>query len=250
MCRLGSLFCFAYLVVLPMGIAHSQTPGELSVTAMRALEQGDRKLAIQTADQMLKASPQNSGVKMRAGDIFLRAGESKRAVAQFDAFLKDEPQQLPYLWQRGIALYFTSDFAEGVKQFEVHRGVNPNDVENAAWHFLCVARAKSFDKAKGMVLPAPGDPRLPMKEVLQMLNTGDTQAVIDRIEKETAGTPQRSQAEFYGYFYLGLYEDAQGDREEALRWMRKSAKDAPRNYMGDVARVYVDYLANSKNVNQ
>jgi lipoprotein NlpI len=74
--------------------------------------------------------------------------------------------------------------------------------------------------------------------------------VIDRIEKETAGTPQRSQAEFYGYFYLGLYEDAQGDREEALRWMRKSAKDAPRNYMGDVARVYVDYLANSKNVNQ
>ncbi|MDG2224116.1 MAG: tetratricopeptide repeat protein [Rubripirellula sp.] len=250
MFRLGRLCFTACLAIAFAGIANSQTPVELSATAMRALEQGDRKLAIQTAGEMLKASPQNSGIKMRAGDILLRAGESKQAVVQFDAFLKEEPQQLPYLWQRGIALYFTSDFAGGVKQFEVHRGVNPNDVENAAWHFLCVARAESFDKAKGMVLPAPGDPRLPMKEVLQMLNTGDTQAVIDRIEKETVGTPRRSQAEFYGYFYLGLYEDAQGNRDEALRWMRKSAKDAPRNYMGDVARVYADYLSKSQKVNQ
>ena len=34
------------------------------------------------------------------------------------------------------------------EQFESHRTVNPDDVENAAWHFLCVARASLRRKRK------------------------------------------------------------------------------------------------------
>ena len=223
---------------------------DLPTEALKALSAGDYKLAVTRTDAMLKADPDDPRTQRLAGDIYLRAGKAKEAVKQFDAFLKTTPQDLPYLWQRGIAQYFVGDFKGGVKQFEVHRRVNPNDVENAAWHFLCLAKADSFDKAAKMVLPAPGDPRLPMEEVLQMLNTGNTQAVIDRIEAQADGSREKAQAEFYGYFYLGLYADAKGKREEALRWMRKSAKDAPKGYMGDVARVYADYLAKPEKVNK
>jgi hypothetical protein len=37
--------------------------------------------------------------------------------------------------------------------FYAGRTVNPNDVENAAWHFLCVARAESPEKARAALLP-------------------------------------------------------------------------------------------------
>ncbi|MCG8649242.1 MAG: tetratricopeptide repeat protein, partial [Pirellulales bacterium] len=56
----------------------------------------------------------------------------------------------------------------------------------------------------------------------------------------------RRSAEFYGDFYLGLYADAKGDRETALKYLSRSAKDAPRNYMGDVARVYKKFLEEQK----
>jgi lipoprotein NlpI len=241
--RMGTCLVLGLVFAAMPQTLKAQSSTEFRAAALRALQQGDHATAIEHVNDLLKAKPGDARTQLFAGDIFLRAGESKKAVEQFDAFLKQEPRELPYLWQRGIALYFVSQFKEGVKQFEVHREVNPNDVENAAWHFLCVAKADSFDKAEKMVLPAPGDPRLPMEEVLRMLSTGNTQAVIDRIEKQAPGTASRSQAEFYGYFYLGLYEDAKGNRTEALQWMKRSAKDAPRNYMGDVARVYAEYLS-------
>ena len=80
-----------------------------------------------------------------------------------------------------------------------------------------------------------------MKEVLEMLRTGNKVLVEKRIAKDAR--PNRSSStEFYGWLYLGLYEDALGDRVKAKAWLDKSVTIAPRNYMGDVARVYVKYL--------
>mgnify|MGYP000446850332 CR=1 FL=1 len=40
---------------------------------------------------------------------------------------------------------------EGRKLFELHRSVNPQDVENAAWHFLCAARVDGLEKARAQL---------------------------------------------------------------------------------------------------
>lgn len=243
------VFCvFILLTQCAVLDARAQDVTTLRLEANRALDRGDYTLAERRADEMLKASD-DAVVKRAVGDIYLRAGKPKKALEQFEAYLETAPGQLPFLWQRGIAQYFVGDFKGGVKQFEVHRTVNPNDVENAAWHFLCLAKADSFEKAGQMVLPAPGDRRLPMTEVQQMLSSGDTQSVIDKIEAQT-GPANKREAEFYGYFYLGLYADAKGNRETALDWMQKSAKEAPRGYMGDVARVYAKFLAEQQKVNK
>src|SRR5262245_30685837 len=80
-----------------------------------------------------------------AGDILDRAiadfrnGRITESVAAFDTVAKMAPQAAPELWQRGIALYYAKRYKDCRAQFESHRTVNPNDVENAIWHFLCVA---------------------------------------------------------------------------------------------------------------
>lgn len=46
--------------------------------------------------------------------------------------------------------------------------MNPNDVENAAWHFLCVARAESPEQARAALLPVGSDRRVPMRQIYEM----------------------------------------------------------------------------------
>jgi lipoprotein NlpI len=164
-------------------------------------------------------------------------------VQLFDRYLESEPEEMPGLWQRGIALYFVGDYRRAAKQFEEHRKVNPHDVENAAWHFLCVAKSDSVAAARNLVLPAPNDPRIPMEEVHRMLTSGNTGAVEQRVAGLPEGSKARAEAAFYGDFYLGLYADAGGRRETARAFVSRAAKDAPHHYMGDVARVYAKHLA-------
>ncbi len=97
-----------------------------------------------------------------------RSGRIEESVAGFDRLVKLAPDALPQLWQRGIALYYAGRFKDCRAQFESHRTVNPNDVENAAWHFLCVARAESPAKAKAALLPVGPDSRVPMSQIYQM----------------------------------------------------------------------------------
>lgn len=237
----------AFCVTIPTYAQEDQSstppsPNLLRAQAIRAMQAGDRDAATKSADKLLDLKPNDPTTLRLVGDVYLRCGDVDSAVEQFDRYLELEPSALPGLWQRGIALYFAGKYEAGVEQFEVHRRVNPNDVENAAWHFLCVAKARSFDEAKKLVLPAPNDPRIPMDEVLKMLSDGDTEKVALKMDSIPTGSANREDADFYGNFYLGLYADAEGDETKALRYLKQSAKDVPHHYMGDVARVYVTYL--------
>ena len=96
------------------------------------------------------------------------AGRNAEAVDGFDALARLDPARAPQLWQRGIALYYAGRYKDCRAQFESHRTVNPDDVENAAWHFMCVARAESVQAARAALLPVGPDPRAPMRQVYDM----------------------------------------------------------------------------------
>src|SRR5688572_30587041 len=81
------------------------------------------------------------------------AGRLKESLVGFDRVVALAPQAAPQLWQRGIALYYAGRYQDCRAQFESHRTVNPNDVENPAWHFMCVAKADSPAKARTALLP-------------------------------------------------------------------------------------------------
>lgn len=197
-----------------------------------------REIAKKIADQ----HPGSFGSAMVRGSLLLRAGEVKESLKAFDEAAKLQPRQVPYLWQRGIAQYYAGEYVAGRKQFEVHRTVNGNDVENAVWHFLCVARKDGFDAARKAYLPAPGDPRVPLQEIYDLFaGTGSIKQVTDAIEKDGGVS-----AGFYGELYLALYEEVRGNAKEAKRWLEKCVARGQRHYMGDVARVHLSILKKQK----
>ncbi|MEM6470843.1 MAG: tetratricopeptide repeat protein [Planctomycetota bacterium] len=231
---------------VPSAIAQTGAEAKIVQEFNRAMELKEFAKARELAASLAK-SASSERVQLISADLLLRSGDAKSAVKQFDGYIAKRSGEKPYLWQRGIALYFAGRYKDGVDQFKVHREVNPKDVENAAWHFLCLAKLESPEKARGLVLPAPNDPRPPMKEILEMLKTGDTSTVEERI-REYEGERAEVIAAFYGNLYLGLHADALGNRAEATKFMKLAVKRTPMGYMGDVARVYLEYLESETKV--
>lgn len=177
------------------------------------------------------AQRQSAGeVLDRAIDDFL-AGRMTESVAGFDQVAKLSPEAAPQLWQRGIALYYAGRYRDCRAQFESHRTVNPNDVENPAWHFICVARAESPEKARAALLPVGPDQRPPMGEIYQMFKgTLSPDAVL-----KAAGTEPGAQ--FYAELYVGLYYDALNDDARARQHLTNAASPRFANVGGYMYRV-------------
>ncbi|HZM92350.1 MAG TPA: hypothetical protein VFB92_02980 [Vicinamibacterales bacterium] len=162
------------------------------------------------------------------------AGRVKESVVGFDRVAALAPDVAPQLWQRGIALYYLGRYDDCRKQFESHRTVNPNDVENPAWHFLCVAHAESPQKARAALLPVGPDQRSPMREVYEMFKgTMTTDAVL------AAG--RSGSARFFAELYVGLYYEAIGNNTMALPHLKAAASDqfaSAGGYMHRVATLH------------
>ena len=153
----------------------------------------------------------------------------------FDQLVVAVPAAEPDLWQRGLALYYAERYADGQKQFELHKTVNPNDVENPAWHFLCVARLEGIQAARGKLLPVGEDSRVPMKEILELYSgKGEPAAVLAAAEQGEAEA-RRNQL-CYAHLYLGLYFEALGDAVKAREHILQAAGPFRMDhYMGKVA---------------
>lgn len=158
------------------------------------------------------------------------------AVAAFDQVVKTAPQAKPKLWQRGLALYYAEKYAEGREQFEAHQTVNPHDVENAAWHFLCVARLEGVDAARKALIPIQGDSRVPMRQVHDLFaGKGSAEAVL-AAANQGGDSPSRRNHLCYAHLYLGLYYEAIGDTAKAKTHILKAARDYQMDhYMGKTA---------------
>lgn len=163
----------------------------------------------------------------------------KESVAAFDKLISLEPRAKPQLWQRGLSLYYTGDYKAGREQFEVHQTVNPADVENAAWHFICVARAENVEAARKALIPIEGDSRIPMKEVHDLFaGKGSEEAVLKAAETGEGETLRNHRC--YAHLYLGLHFEALGDDAKAKDHMLKAAGDySMDHYMGKCAQVHV-----------
>jgi len=154
----------------------------------------------------------------RAIEDFL-AGRVKESVTGFDRVAALVPDAAPELWQRGIALYYVGRYDDCRKQFESHRTVNPNDVENPAWHFLCVAHAESPAKAHAALLPVGPEQRSPMREVYEMFKgTMTPEAVL-------AAAGQSTSARFFAELYVGLYYEANGNKAAGLTHLKAAASE-------------------------
>ena len=184
---------------------------------------------------LLSATQDVRAIMDRAMTDF-RAGRIEQSLEGFDRVATISPADAPYLWQRGIAQYYGGRFRECRDMFVSHRTVNPDDVENAVWHFLCVARAETPDAARKQMLPVGPDSRVPMREVYRMFKGELTQA---QVLKAAGSDPS---AQFFARLYIGLFLEATGNREAGRAQIEIAAEDrfaGVGGYMHDVASVHV-----------
>ncbi|HTG43337.1 MAG TPA: tetratricopeptide repeat protein, partial [Verrucomicrobiae bacterium] len=155
------------------------------------------------------------------------------------------PRVEAQLWQLGISYYYAGQFEKGRALFEKHQTVNPQDVENAIWHFLCVARIKDMEAARKNFIPITSDSRVPMKE-LHGLFAGilKEQEVLAAVRVGQPSKAEEQNRRFYAYLYLALYDEAMGRNAESLAKMKKAVNElTDEHYMGDVARVHLKLRA-------
>jgi lipoprotein NlpI len=183
---------------------------------------------------------------VQQGMEHFRAGRVAESIQSFEAAAKLNPKVRPQLWQLGISYYYAGEYSKGQQLFESHQKVNPQDVENAVWHFSCVAKQQGPEAARAKFIAITDDPRVPMKEVHRLFaGKGTKDEVMEAAKK---GNPDEVKDRmFYACLYLGLYEEAMGNAEESLKWIRKAAGEfAQSHYMGDVARIHLKQREKTK----
>jgi lipoprotein NlpI len=177
---------------------------------------------------------------VEAGMRLFVEGKIAASIEKFDEAAKQDERLEPHLWQRGIAYYYVGRFEDGRKQFETHRKVNPNDVENTAWWYLCMAKLGRRQEAQRQLLPAGPDERVPMKQVYDLYaGKGAERAVLDAVNEGSPGDRERAARLFYAHLYLGLFAEAAGDRRKAQRHIREAVNTHAGGYMWEVARIHL-----------
>ena len=226
--------------------ALAKSPDAAAAYALRAAAHDARRdfeKAVADWDKLVALRPDDAAAMQRRGETHFRLGRFKASVADFDKVIELAPDRAAHHWQRGISLYYAGDYAAGARQFELHRSVNPEDAENAAWHYLCVARTSGVDAARRSLIPIKDDARIPMMRVFDLF--AGTAGPDDVLAAAKAGDPGPEQLKtrlFYAHLYIGLYHEAAGAADKAREHILLAEKDAGDDYMGDVARVHAKVM--------
>jgi lipoprotein NlpI len=214
----------------------------LEGTIHEAVQRHDE--AIAAFDKAIVLDPKAAEAYNRRGSERFKLGQITESIADFDKYLELKPEEKPGHWKRGISYYYAGRFDEGRRQFEGYEAVDTNDVENAVWRYLCMARVDGVAKARKAMLKIGNDRRVPMMEIYALFS--GRAKPDDVLAAARAGQPSAEQLNerlFYAHLYIGLYYEAEGDRKQARQHLAKAAEDHKiGHYMWDVARVHLELL--------
>lgn len=218
---------------------------DLLAQATQASQRGEHRQAIERLSEVISKSPELAEAWYLRGREHFCVGEFEKALADFDKHVALRPRAEAQQWERGIACYYAGEFAKGAQQFALYQSFHDQDVENAAWRYLCVARSEGVEKAQANLLPIASDPRLPMMHIYELyrgkLKPEEVFAAIDaRTTRETRKLPL-----FYAHLYVGLWHEAGGRPEEAKRHILEAEKHKIAHFMWDVAHVHAERLRTS-----
>lgn len=157
--------------------------------------------------------PASSQSPVRQGMSLFANNKVEEAISVYDQMIQEKPAVKPYLWQRGLALYYADRFTDGAEQFAADVAVNPNDTEEQIWHLLCLAQVKSGLAAARKSALTVGTDRRPVMRSAQALFLGKA----DDGDLQTYAQKGSDGDQFYANLYLGLYGEATGDAAVARK---------------------------------
>lgn len=225
-------------------LALAQTAAELRERGQENDAAGRFGEAVADYTRALEMNPKDAGLYQLRGFAEFKRGKIKESIADFDKYIELVPKAKVSHWQRGISYYYAGRWDDGIAQFEGYQTFDSNDVENAVWRFMCMARKDGIPKARQQILKIGEDKRVPMRQVYD-LYAGKLK-VEDVLAAAKSGEPGKEPLNrqlFYAHLYVGIYHELEGNKKAALAHLQKAA-DEHRigHYMWDVARVHRDLL--------
>jgi lipoprotein NlpI len=218
------------------------------ILGLACLGERDNAAAAEAFTALIQLNPKLAFAHDRLGDAYLKLGKFDEAVKEFDGVLELKPEEAPQHWRRGIALYYAGRYADGAKQFTTHKSANPQDVENAVWHYLCNVKATSKETARKQFIAVDADRRVPMAEIWKLFaGQAKPEDVLAAAEKIPAENARGIEARFYAHLYLALFSEAEGEAQKVREHLTVAVeKYKIGHYMWDVANAHLATLAKSK----
>ncbi len=224
--------------------AIAQTADDLRRQAQRNDAAGKFAEAVADYTKLITLDPAAGQLWHLRGCSQFKAGKIAESIADFDKYIALVPKAKVSHWQRGISYYYAGRWDDGIAQFEGYQSFDSNDVENAVWRFMCMARKDGIAKARNSILKIGDDKRVPMRQVYD-LYAGKLK-VDDVMAAAKAGAPSKdllNRQLFYAHLYVGIYHELEGSKKLALEHLQKAAAEHRiGHYMWDVARVHRDLL--------
>jgi lipoprotein NlpI len=175
--------------------------------------------AVADFTRALELKPDSAEVlSLRGGELF-KLGRFKESVTDFDKQIQIEPGSAESHWRRGISLYYAERYEDGAKQFQLGAKIYFNDVENAFWHYLCLARKDNAAKAREKLLRVGADSRYYMPKVYDLIaDKAKPKDVLAAVEQHA--TKDKTEGLFYANLYIGLNYEAEGNAEKSLEYVK------------------------------
>lgn len=222
----------------------AQTSRALIADAEKAQREGKLTTALEFANKAAHLAPDMADIYQLRGCIQFNLARFDHSIKDFDKYIELKPDRKSSHWQRGISYYYAGRYEDGQKQFEGYQTYDSNDVENAVWRFMCMAKSSGLAKAGKDMLKVGDDKRVPMRQVYDLFAGKMKPDDVLAAAKANNPTPEKlHQQLFYAHLYVGIYYDLSGDRKTAFTHLNKATEDYRiAHYMWDVARVHRDLL--------
>ncbi len=254
--RAPQLICGLMLLVtiaLPAS-ADEQPPAlqpDVPAQILAAARAEDHRRVVQLADQHVVReqvpAEQSSLLYWIARSRFCQ-GDLAGSQRDFERLVVLRPERERELWELGIVYYYTGNFAQGARQFELYQTYYDEDVENSVWRFLCQRHVDGTQQARQQMLPIERDRRIPMMEIYRLFRGESTpEQVLAAAETPATSATQLKQQRFFAHLYLGLFHEAQGNTESSLDHLQRAVADFDQShYMWRVAKVHAELRSRSQ----
>lgn len=217
---------------------------ELWRAAVHASQNGDFPTAISKADAASKAGLTQPMLFYHRGRWNFRIGEIDDSLRDFDLFIEQVPERANSQWERGITCYYANKFKAGSKQFEDYQKFHDNDVENAAWRYLCQMKFDGKEKARKAILPIKNDTRIPMMEIYHLFRGETTpEKVLKVLDSANSSGELAKRQTFDTHLYLALYFDSEDNLPQAAKHVDLAVRQFKKgDYMWAVAVEHKKHL--------
>jgi lipoprotein NlpI len=199
--------------------------------------------AIADFDRLIELDPKRAEAYDLRGSEHFKAGHIAESIDDFDRAIKLRPDAEPAHWKRGISYYYAGRYDDGRRQFEGYQTVDDNDVENAVWRYLCMARAAGVETARRDMLRIKPDPRAGMMKIYDLYRgAAQPQEVLETVQTGSPTPAELNSRLFYAHLYLGLYDESIGDAAGAKKHLAAAVNHKIDHYMWNVADVHLKRL--------